>query len=474
MIKNCEHDGVRPTQFDFYLLTPDGHWQLIAKPDPSRDRATWYLLTSPVQLIHNDFVQALLEEAESHPAIDIFYTDVMIAGDGGEPTESIIKPAFDPAQIFAQDYIGLPLAIHARAIRRLEHLDPHAGSAQSYELILRAWSSGLVVGRIPKILATMPREDSCNTFSDRLRVVGAHLNRWAPDYQVTSGRLSSTLALTRSIDDPPFVTLIVPTAYKHYADGESGRALQPMVFDLLDSIAQTDWPVDRLQILVGDDDGRSVGGHNSAGPFAVTMVGPMRGSEEPFNYARTANRLWRQARSEYLVFMNDDVVVTDPGWLRALMHFNLDASVGGVGARLLYPDGRIQHAGIAGGYHGVCGHVFIGMASDQPGYQNWAVVHRDVSIVTGAVFATRYSAMALVGGFDERFPLDYNDVDLCLRLRVMGYRIIYTPHAELVHREGATRGRLGPRAIDTALFFERWKIFIKNDPFYPSGALSGF
>src|SRR5204863_7374526 len=114
--------------------------------------------------------------------------------------------------------------------------------------------------------------------------------------------------------------------------------------------------------------------------------------------------------------------------------------VGIAGGRLLYPNGKVQHAGMPGGVFGLCTHAWIGEAADATTYQNWAVVHREWSMVTGAVLATRRSLLELIGGFDERFKLDFNDIDLCLRLRMLGYRIVYTPFAELTHYEKGSRG----------------------------------
>src|SRR5262249_24608483 len=101
-----------------------------------------------------------------------------------------------------------------------------------------------------------------------------------------------------------------------------------------------------------------------------------------------------------------------------------------------------------------------------PTYQNWAVVHREWSMVTGALFATRKSLLHLVNGFDERFSREFNDVDLCLRLRMLGYRIVYTPFAEIAHYGKASRGEVLPPGSELALFFKRWSEFLEKDPAY--------
>jgi O-antigen biosynthesis protein len=201
----------------------------------------------------------------------------------------------------------------------------------------------------------------------------------------------------------------------------------------------------------------------------VQRIITTRAADTAFNYAAKMNSLWRQATTEYLVLMNDDVVVRGPGWLRALMTFAMDEEVCGVGARLLYGDGTLQHAGIPGGLFGACAHAWIQQPAGEKTYDDWALVHREWSMVTGAVFATRRSVLELVNGFDERFSLEFNDVDLCLRLKLLGYKIIYTPFAEMVHYEKSSRRDALPRGDQVALFLKRWSELLNNDPAFHPG-----
>ena len=124
---------------------------------------------------------------------------------------------------------------------------------------------------------------------------------------------------------------------------------------------------------------------------------------------------------------------------------------------------------MVGGPFGVFVHAWIGQPADQPTYGDWALVQRDWSAVTGAVFATRRSVLEAVNGFDERFALEYNDVDLCLRLKLAGYRIVQAPDALLVHHEKASRGATPPPGSQTALFLRRWGQLIADDPAYHPG-----
>jgi len=178
------------------------------------------------------------------------------------------------------------------------------------------------------------------------------------------------------------------------------------------------------------------------------------------------NDAWRQSKTEALILMNDDIRVRSPGWIEALMTFALDPEVGGVGARLLFPDGLLQHAGIVAGPHNTAVHAWFGLPAWQRTYQDWGLMHRDWSMVTGAVFATRRAALECVNGFDERFALEFNDLDLCLRLGLLGYRIVYTPFAELVHFEKSSRGPADTPPDELLRFRRRWKEVLANDPAY--------
>jgi GT2 family glycosyltransferase len=294
--------------------------------------------------------------------------------------------------------------------------------------------------------------------ADRRRALDARLANEL--FDVGPGRTEATFELKRLFDAYPEVTLVVPT---RQSGPETGR---PFVVELLDSLTGLDWPMDRLTVLIGDDSEAAATFAAGRWPFRIRTVSTPRPAGEPFSYATKMNRLWREAQTEQLVLLNDDVTVSGAGWLKALLTFSMQADVGGCGGRLLFPDGRLQHAGMAGGLFGGVTHLWAGQSRDAATYQDWALVHREWSAVTGAVFATRRSVLEAANGFDERFSLEYNDVDLCFRLRLMGYRIVYTPFAEGVHREMASRGHAPPDPEQTALFLARWRDLLADDPAY--------
>ena len=416
------------------------------------------MLTEPHLVLHPELAALLRVHGAERPDVDVFYGDG-VSSASTAAFQHLCKPEFDVTQLVAHDYAGLPLAIRGRALGVLLPAGPGGERAGSYAMLLRAIAGGLQVGRIAEVLGLRQPGAGMAPRADRLATLEILLAELSPDCFVRPGLAATTVEFCRRFDDPPPVTIVIPTAQARLGDD------LPMVFGLLDSLCRTDWPMDRLHVLVGDDHPDGSGYDGRDWPFHVQRVTTARAGG-PFNYAAKMNRLWRMAQTEHVVLMNDDMLVRGGGWLRALMCFAVDEGVGGVGGRLLYPNGTIQHAGMPGGVLGPCTHAFISMDANAPTYGDWAVVQREWSMVTGALFATRRSVLDLVNGFDERFTLDYNDADLCLRLRMLGLRIVYTPHAELIHLESATRTRSAPPPQGTALFLEKWGAFLKDDPSY--------
>ncbi len=195
---------------------------------------------------------------------------------------------------------------------------------------------------------------------------------------------------------------------------------------------------------------------------------------EPFNYSAINNRGVAAARYPYLLFLNNDVFVKDESWLRTLLNEALaDPGAGAIGAKLLYPNGTVQHAGVVLGVGGVADHAFRGLGAAEPGYIAHAMTAREVAAVTAACMLVRRDAFEQVGGFDaEALGVAFNDVDLCLKLRKAGYRILFTPDVVCEHRESMSRGddlgeeKLARFMLENEVMRVRWGDTLPFDPFY--------
>ena len=192
-----------------------------------------------------------------------------------------------------------------------------------------------------------------------------------------------------------------------------------------------------------------------------------------FNYSSINNFGVEQASGEYLLFLNNDTELVNMDCIEELLGYCQRSDVGAVGARMYYEDGTIQHAGVIIGLGGVAGHAFSRASHEDPGYFGRIIIAQNYNAVTAACMLTKKPVFHEVGGFDEKFAVAFNDVDLCLRIRKAGYLIVYNPYAELNHYESKSRGYEDtPEKVkrfnsEIGLFEKRWKNILNNgDPYY--------
>ncbi len=195
--------------------------------------------------------------------------------------------------------------------------------------------------------------------------------------------------------------------------------------------------------------------------------------ESPFNYSALNNKAVAKANGEFIVLMNNDIEVISPDWLSEMMGLAIQKNVGAVGARLWYPDDRLQHGGVILGIGGVAGHSHKFLPKGAHGYFSRGELTQTLSAVTAACLVIRKSVYEEVGGLDdENLKVAFNDVDFCIRVREAGYRNVWTPYAELYHHESATRGHEDTpekkeRFRSEVLYMlDRWKDVLNCDPAY--------
>lgn len=269
---------------------------------------------------------------------------------------------------------------------------------------------------------------------------------------------SQTIAPKAAEPDPdtwPDVAIVIPT-----------RDRLDLLKACIDSVlARTDYP--SFRILIADNDSKEPATRTflDEAPRRDTRIAVVR-CPGPFNFSVICNGAAAACGGDVLVFLNNDIEATDPSWLKTLVRQALRPDIGAVGPTLLYPDGRIQHAGVALGLGGTAGHVFAGCALSALAGLAGA---RRVSAVTGACLAVRRDRFEAVGGFDQTFPVDFGDIDLCLRLGARGWGAAWLPETRLIHRESATRGRTRDDGDAGARFAARWAAVIAADPhFHPA------
>jgi GT2 family glycosyltransferase len=261
----------------------------------------------------------------------------------------------------------------------------------------------------------------------------------------------------------PSVSIIMPTR-------DRGELLGKSVASLLEKTSYSAFDV--IIVDNGTTDSRALAVLASLAKDSRIRLLPAPG---PFNFSHLCNLGSVHSQGEVLIFLNNDVEIIDRDWISELAPLTLEPGVGAVGCKLLHGDGRIQHAGIALGLGESAGHCDAGARDGEPGWLGRNLVVHEMSAVTGACLAVERAKFDAIGGFDAvHLPIEFNDIDLCLRLEEQGFQTLWTPFARIVHFESASRGkatfrRLKDHAEERAYFRSRWGDRLRNDRFHHPG-----
>jgi GT2 family glycosyltransferase len=402
----------------------------------------------------------IVELLNKHPDIDLIYTDEDKLDADGQRVEPFFKPDWSPDLLLSMNYITHLSCFRRSQLEEIGGFRQRLDGSQDYDLLLRFTERARRIAHLPKILYHWRKVPGSAAASTAAKPFAYEAGRQALEDAVKrrgrDARVANVLpgvyAVRYSIVGTPLVSIIIPT-----------RDRWPLLQQCLQSIEEkTRYP--RYEIIILDND--SCEPESMRGLNAVADKWRVLPYPGPFNFAALNNFGAGHARGDYLVFLNNDTQVLEPDWLGALLEHAQRPEVGAVGARLHYPDGRIQHAGLVLGVGGVADHAFKGVRGDTLTYFALGEVVRNVSAVTGACMMVSRRVFQEIGGFDERLHVALNDVDLCLRLGQRGYLIVYTPFALLYHHESGTRGRLHPPA-DEELVWNEWGELIRHgDPYY--------
>lgn len=437
----------------------------------------WVVLMDHDDLLPETALYRIAREVVDHPDAAIIYSDEDKVDGKGVRYDPYLKGDFDPDLFLAQNSINHIGAYRRDFVERVGGFREGFEGSQDHDLALRVVSLAgpAAVRHIPAILYHWRQEGGRQSFSE------AHLDRCiAASRRAVSEVLLSqgegaTIGINhltasyhriqRPVPDPaPLVSVIVPT-----------RDRRELLEACLDGVLnRTDYPA--IEVIVVDNESTDPGTIEYLAQIAAdprVRVLPVSGE---FNYSRLNNIAVAESTGEILLLLNNDIEVMEPGWLSELVSQAVRPDVGAVGAKLLYPDNTIQHAGVLLGIGwpgGVAGHAYHRAGRDEVGPFGQLAVVREAAAVTGACLAVRQSLFEQVGGLDEHnLKVAFNDVDFCLRLREAGLRNIWTPFATLYHKESASRGddlngeKHRRFRREAAYMRERWGHLLDNDPFW--------
>ncbi len=437
-------------------------------------------------LDHDDALHpdALLEVARAlfnDPDIDVIYTDEDKIDGQGRVIDTYHKPDWSPEHLESVMYVLHMLVVRKRLVLELGGFREAYSGAQDFDLMLRLSRRTQKVHHIARALyhwravpgsAAAVVDAKPYALEAGFRALQDHVaEKHGERAWVEQGLLPGTFRVRRRLLGRPRVSLLILTN-----NGElelPGRGRFYMVDNLVDSILRkTSY---RNYEIVVVDNGRLTAGQAERFRTLGVRVENYPGVVVPFNYAAKANYALKMCRTEQLVMLNDDMEVINADWLTSLLELSQDPEIGAVGGRLLHADGTIQHVGCVIGVNNGTAHVYHSFPGDHVGYNGFTHLIRNYSAITGACFATRKSVLSQVGGMDESFAIDFNDIDLCLRIIESGYRVVYTPYSSLFHFEGASAKRVSTNVRERRRFVARWARYMENDPhFNPNFSRSRF
>ena len=400
----------------------------------------WVALLDHDDLIAPHALKRIYGALQEHPDALFLYTDELVVNDRLSPTGYMLKPAYDPVLLTGVNYINHFSIYRRDRLDQIGRLREGFEGSQDYDLLLR-YLEGLdenTILHLPypaywwrRTGHTYSRRHLDAATASARRALAEALS--TPDRSVGVGSaITDTLhRVTFDSTGPhPKISIVIPSK-------NAERHIERLLIDLYE---RTDYP--DFEVLVIDN--------GSTDPIVLALYERFRAAHsnfaahvrpETFNFSRSVNRGLALVTGEHVLLLNNDVSVTDPGWLTELVACLNFEKAGIVGAKLLYPDDTLQHAGVIAGFGGLAGHWYLGKARDFGGPMNRLHVRASMTCVTGAVMLISGDCRRAVGTFDEEnFAIAYNDVDYCLRARALGFRTVWTPFACLYHHESASRG----------------------------------
>lgn len=409
-----------------------------------------------------DALLCVAERMRAAPQIDVWYSDQLKCDGAGRAFEHFFKPDWSPTYLLGVMYVGHLLVVRTHLARAVGGFDQAFDGVQDFEFALRLAEAEAQIGHVPRALykwraiagslAAGVNEKSGIDRKQRDAVVG-HLARRGLSWRVESHPTlpHRCVLLPGPKTRTPPVSIVIPSK-------DQGEILDRCLASLF---GLTDYP--DMEVIVVDN--------GTTDPVALESLDrhPVRRLDyaKRFNFSEACNMGAAASDGELLLFLNNDTEVIDPDWLRKLVLYFERDDCAVVGPVLLYPDRRVQHAGVVLGARGTADHVMRFFPEAVDGYAGSLACTREVSAVTGACLLTPRRRFDAIGGFATEFAKHYQDVDLCLKLTADGARALLVGHARLIHHESLSRKADGYDRGDRALLIDRWREAIEQgDPYY--------
>ena len=423
-------------------------------------------------LLSPDALYHIVTRINLKPDTGILYTDEDKIDEQGKHSEPHFKPQWCPDHLWSRNYFGHLVVMRTGIVKAIGGFREGFEGSQDYDLILRAVERTARIEHIPRVL-----------YHWRIHAASAALSEDVKPYAYIAAKTALTEALQRR-DEPAEVEFL--SGYRGYRINFKAP-LKGKVSIVIPTKDKTDVLATCLHSIFNKTDHPDyeviVISNNSKEPAFFAFMKEMERlqpdrfrwyeNNAPFNFSALMNFGTAKATGDHILFLNNDTEVIHGEWLRIMHSWSQRPSIGAVGVKLLYHNDTIQHAGVIIGLGGVAGHTFVGYHKDGPGYFNYINTVNNNSAVTAACMMVQRSKLEGIGGWEELFTVEYNDVDLCLRLREAGFNNVYVPDVSLYHFESLTRGHphmtkesYERHLREVGLFKERWAAYVEDDPCY--------
>ena len=435
-------------------------------------RKNWLFLFDSSALLEPDALYHCMTAIRKHAAARMCYTDEdQISEDGKLYKEPVFKPDFNLDMLLARNYLGNLVLLRADLVKQISAWNPAFGADAAYDYYLRAAEACLdletpafeSILHVPRV-ACHVREGNRKECSDSgsCSVLNAYYKRRNIPARAVPSQTPGIYRTVYQWHETPMVSVVIPS--KDHID-DLDICLQSV-------LKNCNYP--NYEILIIENNSTLTDTFDyykkiQAEDSRVRVIY----WKDVYNFAKIINFGAKHSSGEYLLLLNNDTEVISPDFMEEMLGYCMRRDVGVCGARLLYFDDTVQHAGIMIGLDGICGECFQRFPKESGGYADRIFCPQDLSAVTGACLMTKKSVFMEAGGMDEELQIAYNDVDYCLKVRRSGKLVVYNPFAELHHYEYKSRGdedtaeKLARYKHEVDIFTTRWSDMIRQgDPYY--------
>jgi len=450
----------------------NGHISAASNSALEMASGDWIALLDHDDLLTKDALFWVSDTINKNSEARLIYSDEDKITSRGWRKDPYFKCDFNYSLFLSYNMVSHLGVYHAEIVKKIGGFRQGFEGAQDYDLALRFIEqiNHDQIYHIPRILYHWRIHQKSTSSGSEIKKYALAAGTKALEEHLQRIKVSAKVELLPSLayrikyslpHIPPLISIIIPSK-------NNFMMLQTCLESIL---SKTSYP--NFEVLIVDN--------NSDDPETKTLLRELANQKHvtiitdtrPFNFSVINNQAAKSAKGEYICFLNDDTEVISPDWLSEMMSHAMQPMVGAVGAKLWYPDDRLQHGGVILGIGGVAGHSHKYLGKNDVSYFNRANLIQEFSAVTAACMLVQKKIFVEAGGFDEKnLSIAFNDVDLCLKIKTLGYRIVWTPFAELYHHESISRGNdFDPDKIERFMkendfMLEKWGKLIGNDPAY--------